>query len=243
MKAIIIDDELHCITTLKTMLAKYTDVKTAASFSDPLEAAKSVHEVEADILFIDIEMPHLNGFELLNLFPANPWNVVFTTAYDDYAIKAFKVSAVDYLLKPISKTDLVAAIEKCRQNHKSNHKIKETIRGSFNDRVRKIAIPSLAGLELIVANDILYLESDSNYTVVHLSGKNQIMVSKTLKSFEDLLYPFGFIRVHHSFIVNSNRITRYVRGDGGYLIMENGVHINVSRSRKEDLLALIKPSL
>jgi two-component system LytT family response regulator len=243
MKAIIIDDELHCITTLKTMLSKYTDVKIAAHYSDPLEAAKTMNDVEADILFIDIEMPHLNGFELLNLFPGNSWNVVFTTAYDDYAIKAFKVSAIDYLLKPISKTDLIDAIEKCRKNHKNNHKIKESFRGPFNERVQKIAIPSLAGLELIVANDILYLESDSNYTIVHLSDKNQIMVSKTLKSFEDLLYPFGFIRVHHSFMVNSNRITRYVRGDGGYLIMENGMHINVSRSRKEDLLSMIQPSL
>lgn len=237
MKAIILDDELHCVNSLDTLLNQYTEVTVVAKFSNPLTAIKEMNRIQADILFIDIEMPHLNGFEVINIFKPHPWHVIFTTAYDEYAVKAFKVEAIDYLLKPIAKHDLIEAIEKCGRKNETNSV--EKIPEPFVARMEKIAVPSLAGLELISAQDILYLESDSNYTSVYMLNQERIVVSKTLKSFEEMLQPFGFMRVHHSFIVNPNLIKRYVRGDGGYLIMENDQHINVSRARKEDLLRLI----
>ena len=244
MRAIIIDDEVHCTRSLNTMLERYTHVEVIQIFTDPLEAVKTLRTIDAEILFIDIEMPFLNGFELLNLFPDMPWKVIFTTAYDSYAVKAFKVNAIDYLLKPIAKTELINAIAKCNSNNgKSNaDKIVKSFHNEFHSRVRKVAIPTLAGLELVNPENISHLESESNYTRVHLSSGETLLVSKTLKFFESQLEIFGFVRVHHSFIVNVAQIKRYVRGDGGYVIMDrDNTHINVSRSRKDALLQLIQP--
>lgn len=174
-----------------------------------------------------------------------PWKVIFTTAYDEYAVQAFKVHAVDYLLKPIAKSDLLASIERCKliDAQVMQERIQKSMASELHPRMQKLAIPSLAGLDLVAFDDVLYLESDSNYTHVYLRDDQPILVSKTLKSFESQLVPHGFVRVHHSFLINSNHIKRYVRGDGGYLIMSNDQHINVSRSKKEDLLKIIQPDL
>ncbi len=245
MKAVIIDDELHCVNALQTILKQSSDLTIVGTFTDSLAAAKEIRSLEADILFIDIEMPFLNGFEFLNLFPDLPWKVVFTTAYDEYAVQAFKVHAVDYLLKPIAKSDLTKAIDRCKSSDQNEMKerIQLSMQNDLKSRVQKIAVPSLAGIELVDPADILYLESDSNYTHFILRNGEKMMVSKTLKSFEPQLVAFGFLRVHHSFLVNTQLIKRYVRGDGGYLIMEDGSSINVSRSRKEELLRVIHPNM
>lgn len=241
MKAIILDDEVHCIKALKMMCKKYTDVQVVQSYSDSVTAMKEIRNIEADILFLDIEMPFINGFEFLQLFEIYPWKIIFTTAYDEYAVKAFKVRAVDYLLKPISKDDLLSAINLCSEVSKDQiqDRISTTVNNELYSRINKIVIPSLSGLELIVAQDIYYLKSDSNYTILKKSDGSQILVSKTLKSFENSLRGLGFLRIHNSYIVNLNAIKRYVKGDGGYVVMENEDHINVSRSRKDELLKLI----
>ncbi len=242
MRAIIIDDEAHCIDSLSIMLERYTDVTVIKTFDSSVHAAKELLQLQAEILFLDIEMPFINGFELLTMFSKTPWKVVFTTAYDEYAVKAFKYNAIDYLMKPILREDLERTIEKLKKaihadapNLNEDQLIKE-----FSYRIKKIAIPTLAGLQMIALDDIIYLESNSNYCDIHMIGNHQYRVSKTLKIYEKKLSFYQFIRVHHSFVVNPNHITRYVKGDGGYLIMEDDTIINVSRSRKEALLKIIR---
>ena len=238
MHAIILDDEKHCIETLESMLGKYTDITIARTFTDPIEALKAVRQINADILFIDIEMPHLNGFEFLAAVPDHQWQVIFTTAYDAYAVQAFKIKAIDYLLKPISRQDLIAAVEKCRTNLDAKEPMRpiSDLSTSLSARLKKIAVPTMAGLELLPVEKVVYVVSESNYVNILLANGEKLLVSKTLKTFEAQLTPYGFIRVHHSYLVNPDYIQRYVRGDGGYLVLENGETISVSRSRKQYLL-------
>lgn len=241
MKTVIVDDEMHCIESLTSMLEKYTSVKVLQTFESPLEAVKKLPELQFDILFIDIEMPHLNGFELISLFPLSEWQVIFTTAYDEYAIKAFKVNAIDYLLKPIAKDDLLKSIEKCETSTGiSEISSRANMQSHFRDRLKKIAIPTLGGLDMLSIDSITYLESDGNYSKVKVKSGTEILVSKTLKYFDDILSPYGFIRIHNSYLINPNNIQRYVRGDGGYVVMDNGSMLNVSRSRKELLIRTLQ---
>lgn len=240
MKAIILDDEKHCVQTLETLLKKHTSIEVVATYLDPLKAIKSIHATSFDILFLDIEMPHLNGFEFLSLFPDNSWHVVFTTAYDEYAVKAFKINAVEYLMKPIASSDLKSAISKIESGNitadSQASKFPWGMMKSLQARMQKFAIPTLAGLEMLQVMDVEYLESDSNYTHIVLNGEEKHTASKTLRYFEQLLEPYGFLRIHNSYLVNPNRIKRYVKGDGGYVIMESGKDLPVSRARKEGLL-------
>ena len=245
MKAIIIDDERHCIDSLSIMLGRYTDIDVVHIFESSLQAAKELGSIEADILFLDIEMPYINGFELLTIFPEVPMKVVFITAYNEYAVKAFKFNAIDYLMKPIVKEELLETMEKI-ENLVAVESTQATVPLStellvqqFAPMIRKLAIPTLAGLEMILIEDISYLESKSNYCTLHMIDGKKHMVSKTLKLFEKKLVPYLFIRVHNSYVINPNHITRYVKGDGGYLIMDDGANISVSRSRKDELLKII----
>ncbi len=241
MKAIIIDDEQNSIDSLSIMLEKYTDIDIVNTYNNSVEATKTLAYDEADILFLDIEMPHINGFELLSIFPTMPWNVIFTTAYSDYAIKAFKVNAIDYLMKPILKEDLLNAIKKVK-NHIKNGVMKidsNLLMSKFQYKISKLALPTISGLEMITIDDISYLEAQSNYCIIHMIHNKKHTVSKTLKLFENRLAQYNFIRVHNSYIINPNHISRYIKGDGGYLIMDNNTNIPVSRSKKEALLNII----
>ncbi len=244
MRAIIIDDELHCTQTLESMLLKYTKVEVIAIFNDALQALKKLQVLEADILFLDIEMPYVNGFELLQFYDPYPWKVVFTTAYNEYAIKALKANAVDYLLKPIMKDDLLEAVDHCLRLTNENYqkKVEQVVNKDLLNMVQKVAIPSLSGIELLPPEEIIYLEADNNYTKFFLSDNSEILSSRTLKTFENYLTKIGFVRIHHSHIVNLKYIRRYVKGDGGYIVLDNGDHLNVSRSRKDDLLNRITNS-
>ncbi len=174
MQAIIIDDERHCIDSLSIMLQKYTEVTVLQTYENALDAAKELGQLDADILFLDIEMPYINGFELLTMFPSLPMKIVFTTAYNEYAIKAFKFNAVDYLMKPIMKEDLINAIFKIKKNIEDfDEKTKppnvfNDLLHSVTNQIKKIAIPTLSGLEMIQIEDICYLESYSNYCHINM---------------------------------------------------------------------------
>jgi len=192
-------------------------------------------------VFLDIEMPAMNGFELLEQFDEIPFAVIFTTSYDQYAIKAFRFSALDYLLKPIDQDELVAAVKKVgEQRHlpvaEQFQVLLKQIQGK-NNGFLKLAVPTAEGFELIPAEQIVYCEANDNYTHLFLKNKNKIIACRILKDIEAQLQDFSFfVRVHNSYLVNLNEVARYVRGDGGHLIMSNGTMINVSRSRKEALL-------
>jgi len=244
--ATIVDDEPYSCETLATLLERYCpDVKVLDICYSAASALKSINEQKPQLLFLDIEMPHMNGFELLEKLPDIDFELVFTTSYDQYAIKAFRFSALDYLLKPIDQDDLRKAVQKAvtSTDHVSPQQIKVLLQKINHPSlvVNKLAIPTLEGLQMILIESIIHCEADRNYTIINIKGKQKIVASRTLKEIEELLDDYPFIRVHHSHIVNLNEVEKYIKGEGGYLMMSNGANIDVSRSRKEFLLKKLQP--
>jgi two-component system, LytTR family, response regulator len=244
--AIIVDDEPYCCESLATLLERYCpDVKILDICYSAAEALKSIKEQKPQILFLDIEMPHMNGFELLQKIPDLDFELIFTTSYDQYAIKAIRFSALDYLLKPVDREELQKAVNKAmeRMKHPLPQQI-EILLQKLNHPtipINKIAIPTIDGLQMLFVENIISCSSDSNYTVLHLKNKQKITASRTLKEVEEMLEDYSFLRVHHSFVANLNEVEKYAKGDGGYLIMTDGSSIDVSRSRKEVLLKKLQP--
>ena len=242
IKAILVDDELHGLETLSILLADYCpEVKVMEKCPSAKKALDAIEKQKPDLVFLDIEMPVMNGFELLEQFDQIPFSVIFTTSYDQYAIKAIRFSALDYLLKPVDPKELVAAVHKItKQKHPPSNEQLEMLMSQLQhkeSKFTKIAVPTLEGFELIPVDDIVRCEADDNYTHLFLKNKTKIIASRTLKEMEEQFGAFTyFLRVHHSYIVNLNEVSKYVRGDGGYLVMTDGATVNVSRSRKEALL-------
>ncbi|MEO1438550.1 MAG: LytTR family DNA-binding domain-containing protein [Bacteroidota bacterium] len=252
MKALIVDDEAHCVETLSIYLDRYCpEVEVLATYTDSVQAVQAIKELKPDLLFLDIEMPKMNGFEVLEAVKNEQFEVVFTTAYDQFAIKAFKVSAADYLLKPIDKSELKQAVKLAaerlgKKQGQSADSFRQHLEALFenirskNRNFPNIALPTLAGLEMIKTSTIIQCEADGNYSRLHLEDGGTLMVSKTLKEVETMLEDHEFARIHNSHLVNLLHIKRYVRGDGGYVVLSNGKSVNVSRSKKEVLLSKLK---
>ena len=252
MKALIIDDEPHCVETLRLYLERYCpEVEITGECFDGDCAVKSIRDQNPDLIFLDIEMPKMNGFEVLEAVKDEKFEVIFTTAYDQFAIKAFKVSAADYLLKPIDKEELKSAVSQVRSRLENKNGLSaETYRQQLeyllenihnqNNNFPNIALPTLAGLEMIKAEHIVHGEADGNYTRLHLEDGGSILISKTLKEVETLLENHNCVRIHNSHLINLLHLKRYVRGDGGYVVLSNGKSVNVSRSKKDDLLDRLK---
>jgi two-component system LytT family response regulator len=242
IKAILVDDELHGLETLSILLAENCpEVEIIAKCNSAKQAVETIGRLKPAIVFLDIEMPFMNGFELLEQFREIDFAVIFTTSYDQYAIKAIHFSALDYLLKPIDPKELVAAVKKIEvqkqlPSAEQFQMLMQQIRHKGNE-FSKIAVPTTEGFELVMAEEILRCEANDNYTFIFLKNKTKIVASRTLKDIEAQLqnFPF-FIRIHNSYIVNLNEVTKYVRGEGGYVVMSDGTSVNVSRSRKEALL-------
>lgn len=241
--AILIDDELHCTETLQEKLKLYCPlVEVTAVYNDPLAALEALQESQPDIVFLDVEMPRLNGFGLLEKLEKINFEIVFTTAYDQFALQAFKMSAFDYLLKPIEKDDLTKCIEKLSERKRttiSTHQMQilmQHMHHAAQADKAKIAVPSLEGLEFFYVKEIIYLEAQSNYCRIHIQNSKPILVTKTLKDFEGLLTPYHFFRIHHSYLINMAYVKKYIRGEGGSVIMENGDDLAVSRRKKEDFI-------
>jgi two-component system LytT family response regulator len=248
IKSIIVDDEVHCLDIMAILLNDYCPgVQVLEQCISAKNALAAIEKYAPDLVFLDIQMPVMNGFELLETFDEIPFSVIFTTSYNQYAIKAIRFSALDFLLKPIDPKELVAAIHKIEtRNHKPSlaqfRMLREVIQQKENSFTR-IALPTAEGFELISANEIIRCEANDNYTCLHLKNKSRMIVCRTLKDIEDQLQDFPvFIRVHNSYIVNLNEVTKYVRGEGGYLVMSDQSTVSVSRSRKELLLKKLVPS-
>lgn len=245
LRTIIIDDEPDCVQSLARDLTKYCEgLEIVAQCEGAKDGIRAINAHKPDVVFLDIDMPGINGFELLELIPEVDFEVVFTTAYDEYALQAFRISAVDYLLKPIDPEALIKSVEKVRMlRDKGNARkqirfLMQQLKDQRNNAIHRIALPTSEGLDFIDLEDILYCESDGAYTFVHLSNGSRKLISKTLKFLEDILCDFQFLRVHKSYIVNMNYVSKYSRGSGGLLTMKNGAQIKVSRSKKEELLSL-----
>ena len=244
--ATIVDDEPYCCETLATLLERYCpNVKVLDICYSAGAALQSISEHNPQILFLDVEMPHMNGFELLEKIPEINFELIFITSYDQYAIKAIHFSALDYLLKPIDREELQRAVQKVvqRRQHPLPQQI-EILLQKLNHPIsplNKIAIPTMDGLQMIFVESVISCTSDSNYTTLHLKNKQKITASRTLKEIEEMLEDYSFARIHHSSLVNLNEVDKYIKGEGGYLIMSDGTTIDVSRSRKEMLLKKLKP--
>ncbi len=246
IKAVIIDDEQHSIDTLKWKLENYCpDVVVQASFDNPAEGITYLKKNAPDLLFLDIEMPMLNGFDVLEELGRDlSFDIIFITAYDNFGIQAVKFSALDYLLKPVQNRELKEAIDKHLK--KASYKVPEQIdvlldnvKAEKKGKVGKIALASKESIEFVDPHQIIYCEANSNYTNVFLAEGRKKVISKTLKEFEDMLAVYNFFRPHNSFLINLRRVNEFIRGDGGYLVMENKIKIPVSKNKREELMELL----
>ena len=243
MKAIIIDDEHLSLATLAKMLERHCpEVSVLELCSTPQEGVDAIGRLDPELVFLDIAMPGMNGFELLASLPSIEFDVIFTTAYDEYALRAFKVSAIDYLLKPIEEAELIRSVQKVRA--KQEHSISKEhmhlllTNLSSNDGFAKLAIPSLEGLVFVNVEDILHCDADRNYTIIHTTS-GQHVFSKTLKEIERLLPAEMFFRTHQSHLVNLRHVSKYLKGSGGQLVLSNGTHVRVAKAKKEALMSRI----
>ncbi len=246
IRAVIIDDENHSVETLQWKIDQFTDgVEVQAAFTNPEDGLRYMQSHTIDLLFLDIEMPVINGFELLQRLDPVRFDVIFTTAYDEYGIKAIKYSALDYLLKPIQEDELRAAVDKHR--NKSDHgllpaQLEVLLQSMQREKKddRRIALATKESIELVYPRDIVLCQSDNNYTYVFIQGRKKKLISKTLKEFEEILLDHNFFRSHQSYLINVQHMTEYRRQDGGYLIMSNDMKVPVARSKKEDLMTLFE---
>ncbi|MCE3225723.1 MAG: hypothetical protein K0S32_274 [Bacteroidetes bacterium] len=245
LHAIIIDDEPNGIVSLELMIKKYTpEVKVVAKTVNAVEGVELIDDYRPDIVFLDINMPGLNGFEVLEKAVFRNFQLIFTTAHQEYALKAIKKNALDYLLKPVDSEELKKAIARAE----SNIKKPDFIQNAFdmlsdlkeNEEI-KISVPGKSSIDMVVANDIMYVEASSNQSVVVLKDKSKIQVNRSLKEYDQQLCSkkSSFIRLHNSFIVNVNYVTRYVPENGGFVLLQNDKSIPVSKHKKEEFLAMI----
>jgi two-component system, LytTR family, response regulator len=242
IRTVVIEDEEHSRHLMLDMLHEhYRQLHVVAEASSVKEGLKAISEQKPDLVFLDIELQSETSFEILEQLPEINFELIFTTAFDHYALKAIKFCAIDYLLKPIDLNDLRLAISKVekRLNREYLNKNLEVLlhnlkSGSQNNH--RIALSTLEGLLFVSVNDIIYCESSGPYTKFIFKQADKIMTSKHLKEYEDLLTGYDFFRIHKSYLVNLREIKKYIRGEGGQLVMSNGAALAVSKQRKESFL-------
>ena len=246
--ALIVDDERRSRETLASLIEKYCPVLKVIGFADSAATgAEAIKLQSPDLVFLDIEMPFGSGFDMLEKLGDYSFEVVFTTAYDQYALRAFKFSALDYLLKPIDRDDLIEAVGRVekRVSKKQNSLSKEAnehlevlLHNIKNKHLHasKIALPTSDGIVFVQVNDIIRCESERNYTNFYMSGGEKILITRTLKEFELMLTDFDFFRVHHSHLINLAYVKRYIKSDGGSLMMIDESIVQISRKYKDVLL-------
>ncbi|MEM9547102.1 MAG: LytTR family DNA-binding domain-containing protein [Bacteroidota bacterium] len=241
IRTIIIDDEQHCIQTLLWQLEQMDNtIEIVATCNNAKEGVTAIKKLNPDLIFLDIEMPQINGFQLIKQFEKVDFEIIFTTAYDQYAVEAFRISAMDYLLKPIRSDHLKEALERILQ--KSTNLIQDKVDilmhnfEAQSSGKKKLALPSMDGLEFIQIEDIMYCEAVRNYTKLVMTNGKKSIASKTLKEIEKILLIHDFCRVHKTYLINLRHVKKYMRGDGGYAVMVDDTAINISRNRKDAFL-------
>jgi two-component system LytT family response regulator len=243
IRAIIVDDELHCINRLKELLDDQPSERVAVLgyFQTVEEGLKGIRALQPDLLFLDIRIGEQSGFDLLKEVGNHSFEVIFTTAYDRFAVQAFKFSALDYLLKPVDREDLQHALEKMK-SRSSASELKQKLEAVFENMklsskaMKKISIPTINGLVMVPLGDIVRCQSEINYTIIYLQDKQKLVVAKTLKEYEELLADYDFFRVHNSHLINLAYIKSYQKGKGGMIRLTDGTEIEVSLRRKEEFL-------
>lgn len=241
LKAVIIDDEARGRQTLLNLLQMHCpQVEVVAQADSGANGIEVIKLHQPDLVFLDVEMPEMTGFEMLDKMPAHDFSVVFTTAHSEHAIKAIKFSAMDYLLKPIDADELMEAVERVEESLSQRQEEQYTLllknKNGDKPHFEKIALPTSEGYVFVPIKEILRCEASGSYTIFHLVNKDSILVCKNLKEYEELLNEGNFYRVHHSHLVNIDHIQRYLRGDGGQLVLTDGSVVEVSRRKKEAFL-------
>lgn len=237
MRAVILDDEVKGSSLLLHKLKSFsTLVDVVMIYNNPLEALKEIQSIKPDVLFLDVEMPNLNGFQFLEQLGQFEFEVIFVTAYNMYTLDALRANALDYLLKPVDPEELECAINKLFKKVQAKSKMSDVPYTAHPHPSLKIALPTLEGIYFIKKEEIIKVEAMSNYSIFYIINKSKIIVSKTLKEYETLLVEDSFVRVNRSVIVNLNYIVKYKKGDGGTLELVDGSEVEVSNSKKSILI-------
>ena len=243
LTAIIVEDLVDAMQLLKSDIANnHPEIKIINTAKSVVEAAKVLRNNEPDILFLDIMLGDGTGFDVLEIFPELKSKIIFVTASDEFAIKAFKFAAIDYVLKPYAQEELSQAIERAKQQIQPNKErldiLKQTL-SSPEKKPDKISLHTLDKIIIVNLDDIIRCESDSNNTMFHLQDGRKIFVTKTLKYFADMLKAYGFLRVHQSHLVNLQCISAFIKTDGGYLMLKNGKSVPVSVRKKSEVIEVL----
>lgn len=243
LTAIIIEDMADALALLKKDLeTRHPEIEITATAQSVVEAAKVLRKNQPDILFLDIMLGDGTGFDILEIFPDLKSKIIFVTASDEFAIRAFKFAAIDYVLKPYSHEDLGLAINRAKEQIQPSEErlriLKDTI-SAPEQKPDKISLHTLDKIIIVSLDDIIRCESDSNNTIFHLQDKRKIFVTKTLKYFSDMLQNYDFVRIHQSHLVNLQYISAYIKTDGGYLMLKNGENVPVSVRKKTEIIEIL----
>lgn len=245
IKTILIDDERNSRESLRKKIQQYCpEVQIQGEYANGLEGLEAIRKETPDLVFLDIEMPLMNGFSMLSELPVRDFDVIFTTAFNQYAIDAIRFSALDYLVKPVDVSELVAAVKRVKEkSNRSNALSQLELLQQFieqkNTVPEKIAVATSNGFEILEIRNMLFLEAEGNYTRIHLVNTKPLLASKTLKEFEEMLPSSVFCRIHNASLVNISFIVKYNKGEGGQVVLTNGTILDVARRRKDELLQLI----
>lgn len=238
LNILLVDDEIDALEALEWKLNNYIDDVEITTCSSPIKAIDIINNDKPDVVFLDIQMPEMDGFTMIEKLDNRDFNLIFTTAHDEFALKAIKVSAIDYLLKPVDKDELQEAIGKIETSNKEGDLLEDKLQlllQNLNDTSDKVNISADGKVYLIDRDDVIMLKSDKSYTTIFLKSEQQILVSKTLKEVEKKFNTPQFFRVHNSYLINLNHVKEYLKGLGGELIMTNGLTASISRNRKAEL--------
>lgn len=243
IRAILIDDEINAIKSLEWEVNNFSNkVTIIGKYTSPFEAIEAINNLKPDCVFLDIEMPNMDGFQLLSKLEFRKFDLIITTAYDNYAIKAFKENAIDYLLKPVDTDDLLEAIGRIENNRKSEtignqlQKMFNEINATKTKHITKIQLPVSGKIVFVEPNDILYCKAEGNYTTVYLKSNIKYLLSKKIKEIESIIPNNNFFRVHKSYFVNLNAVKELIKNEGIYAVLENGENIPISRIKKDELI-------
>lgn len=249
LKVLIVDDEARSRRVLEKYLNEYCpQAKVVGAVGDIPEAVEAIHALQPNLIFLDIEMPEEDGFQLLKHFDAPDFMIVFVTAYQEYAIKAFRSSAVDYLLKPLEIAELIQAVNKALDLHKlkinSNRQL-DTLRSNLNKAqiTRRLALPVSDGYIFVAVEDIICLAANGSYTHVYITGKKPLLISKKLYQLSEMIVHPNMFKPHRSYLINLNHVQQYSRRDGGHILMANDLEIPLSTGHKEKFMEIIKNHL
>lgn len=242
IRALIIDDEQHCVKgLLKDLQQHCTSIEVVDACYSAKEGIMAIKKQRPDLVFLDVEMPWMNGFEMLEVLGDVNFSIIFTTAHDEFAAKAFRISAVDYLLKPIDADDLKIAVQKVEKKLDEGNNLQHISNLLRNIRQpsaeQKIAIPQREGYEFINVSAIIYCQAEGAYTKIFVQEKRVLLMSRTLGDVEELLPPEMFQRIHHSTLINVTYVSQFLRSDGGYIVLKSGEKLSVSKAKKEMLMA------